>query len=97
MIEKGAVHVYNESCSSEPINTMTVGDFFGEKALLSDDIRTATCIASTDVTCLTLSRVDFDRMLGNLKEILDTFDERHKLERRLLKKSEKTQEKEKIR
>merc|ERR1712228_458573 len=68
IIEEGTVDI-STTASSVTITSMSDGDFFGENALLSDhgdDIRTATCVASSDTTCLTLTRTDFDRMLGNL-------------------------------
>ena len=76
LIEEGSVAVTKESLGDTPICTLKEGDFFGEKALLSDDIRTATCTASSKVRCLILVRQDFVRVLGNLKEILDTYTER---------------------
>ena len=50
---------------------MTVGDFFGEKALLSGDIRSVSCVANSHVQCLTLGRDEFVRLLGNIQELLD--------------------------
>lgn len=43
---------------------------------MSEDVRQATCIASTDVKCLTLMREDFVRMLGNLQDLLNGVDTR---------------------
>ena len=74
MIEKGAVDVYiREKSDTHPVVTLKTGDFFGEKALLSSDVRTATCAAgpSEDVKCLLLMREDFVRMLGDLEYLLD--------------------------
>ena len=76
MIEEGNVAVTKECLGPDPICILKKGDFFGEKALLSDDIRNATCTATSKVKCLVLVREDFVRMLGNLKEILDTYRER---------------------
>ena len=76
MIEEGNVEIYIERLGPDPIRTLNKGAFFGEKALMSDDIRTATCIAASKVKCLVLVREDFVRMLGNLKEILDTYEEK---------------------
>ena len=76
MIEHGNVDVYiNEKSEHKPVVTLKKGDFFGEKALLSSDVRTATCVASTGgdggVKCMVLSREDFVRMLGDLEYLLD--------------------------
>ena len=78
MIEEGDVTIYIDMLGPDPIRTLNKGAFFGEKALLSDDIRSATCKAASRVKCLVLVRDDFVRMLGNLKEILDTYREKKK-------------------
>ena len=47
MIERGFVDVYiREKSETSPVVTLKPGDFFGEKALLSSDVRTATCVAA---------------------------------------------------
>lgn len=74
MIEKGEVDVYiPEKSETNPVVTLKAGDFFGEKALLSSDVRTATCIAkgSNEIKCLLLMREDFVRMLGDLEYLLE--------------------------
>ena len=71
MIEEGTVDVFKESVGPDPLVTLKNGNFFGEKALLSDDVRQASCIATSDVKCLILVRNDFVRMLGSLQELLD--------------------------
>lgn len=75
IIKEGEVVVHK---SEDPVNEfpgeeMTVlrtGAYFGERALLSEDVRAATCIARTSVTCLTLERNDFIHMLGDLQDLL---------------------------
>ncbi|KAL7515539.1 hypothetical protein ACHAXN_013422 [Cyclotella atomus] len=59
IIESGTVDVFKAENGDEAIAHLTSGHFFGEKALLSEDVRQATCIASSDVKCLTLMREDF--------------------------------------
>ncbi|XP_064602386.1 cGMP-dependent protein kinase 1-like [Liolophura sinensis] len=50
----------------------TPGDYFGEKALLSEDRRTANVIAlPPGVECLTLDRDAFIKLIGNLKDLRD--------------------------
>lgn len=71
IIESGTVDVFIAEQGNEPVARLTSGQFFGEKALLSEDVRQATCIASTDAKCLTLMREDFVRMLGNLQDLLN--------------------------
>lgn len=70
IIESGTVDVFKAENGDEAIAHLTSGHFFGEKALLSEDVRQATCIASSDVKCLTLMREDFVRMLGNLQDLI---------------------------
>jgi len=76
MIEEGTVAVTKASTGLDPICTLKKGDFFGEKALLSSDTRFATCTAVSKVKCLVLVREDFVRMLGNLKDLIDTHEDR---------------------
>ena len=71
MIEDGTVDVYIETKGNSPVTTLKSGSFFGEKALMSSDVRTATCIASSDVKCMLLMREDFVLMLGDMKDLLD--------------------------
>eukprot|EP00563_Minutocellus_polymorphus_P006551 CAMPEP_0181036228 /NCGR_PEP_ID=MMETSP1070-20121207/8738_1 /TAXON_ID=265543 /ORGANISM="Minutocellus polymorphus, Strain NH13" /LENGTH=706 /DNA_ID=CAMNT_0023113827 /DNA_START=389 /DNA_END=2509 /DNA_ORIENTATION=- len=74
LIESGEVEVFKKGeggGDDSPIATLGSGHFFGERALLSDDVRQATCIASSDVKCLYLMREDFVLMLGNLQDLLD--------------------------
>ncbi|KAL9188431.1 hypothetical protein ACHAXT_006809 [Thalassiosira profunda] len=76
IIESGTVDVFVQEQGVEPVARLTSGQFFGEKALMSEDVRQATCIASTDAKCLTLMREDFVRMLGNLQDLLNGVDKR---------------------
>lgn len=46
------------------------GSYFGERALLNNDVRAANIIAQSDVSCLSLERETFKRMLGPLDDIL---------------------------
>ena len=71
IIESGSVDVFVAEQGDEPVARLASGQFFGEKALMSEDVRQATCIATTDVECLTLMREDFVRMLGNLQDLLN--------------------------
>ena len=71
MIESGDVDVFIKAKGDNPVVTLGSGAFFGEKALLSDDKRSATCVAKTDVKCLILMRDDFVQMLGDLRDLMD--------------------------
>jgi len=46
------------------------GQYFGERALLMNDLRAANIVANSDVKCLTLERDTFSRILGPLDAIL---------------------------
>ena len=71
LIESGSVDVFKKDARDKPITTLKSGQFFGERALLTEDVRQATCIATEDVKCLFLMRQDFNLMLGDLQDLLD--------------------------
>lgn len=70
IVESGTVDVYVSDQGVEPVARIEKGGWFGEKALMTEDVRQATCIASTDAKCLSLVREDFVRMLGSLQDLL---------------------------
>jgi len=49
---------------------LSVGDFFGERALLKNEPRAATITCDTNVTLMVLSRRDFRVILGPLEDIM---------------------------
>ncbi|XP_024115869.1 cGMP-dependent protein kinase 2 isoform X2 [Oryzias melastigma] len=52
------------------INALQKGDYFGEKALVSDDVRSANIIADENgVECLVIDRETFDQTVGNFNEL----------------------------
>ncbi|XP_073322731.1 cGMP-dependent protein kinase 2 [Pagrus major] len=52
------------------INTLQKGDYFGEKALISDDLRSANIIAEENgVECLVIDRETFDQTVGTFNEL----------------------------
>ncbi|EJK67614.1 hypothetical protein THAOC_11330 [Thalassiosira oceanica] len=68
MILDGLVDVYiAQKNNGMPVVSLKEGAFFGEKALLSSDVQTATCVAQNNVKCLVLGREDFVRTLGDLE------------------------------
>lgn len=72
LIESGSVDVFKKNIAdNKAITTLTTGQFFGERALLTEDVRQATCIATSEVQCLYLMRQDFNLMLGDLQDLLD--------------------------
>lgn len=70
MIDSGSVDIIIAARGDTPVATLTSGQFFGELALLSNDVRTASCVAKTDVKCHILMRNDFNLLLGDLQSLL---------------------------
>jgi cGMP-dependent protein kinase len=73
IIATGNVGVYKanaETGKEDQLAVLTEGKYFGEKALLSEDKRAASCIAETAVTCLTLGREDFIDMMGTVDDMI---------------------------
>ncbi|XP_056141214.1 cGMP-dependent protein kinase 2 [Lampris incognitus] len=73
IISKGKVKVTQsteEHKVPQIINTLQKGDYFGEKALISDDVRSANIIADENgVECLVIDRETFDQTVGTFNEI----------------------------
>lgn len=80
MIDSGSVDVFIKAKGDAPVVTLTSGQFFGELALLSNDVRTASCVAKTDVECHILMRNDFNLLLGDLQSLMDGGDYRRREE-----------------
>uniref|UniRef100_A0A0L8IH94 cGMP-dependent protein kinase n=1 Tax=Octopus bimaculoides TaxID=37653 RepID=A0A0L8IH94_OCTBM len=56
----------------QEIRRLKRGDYFGEKALLSEDRRTANVLAlGQGVECLTVDRNSFNQLIGDLNELRD--------------------------
>lgn len=56
--------------AAQEIRTLGKGDYFGEKALLSEDLRTASIIAlAGGVNCLVIERENFLSFIGDLESI----------------------------
>ncbi|KAG5195824.1 hypothetical protein JEQ12_011460 [Ovis aries] len=72
IISKGKVNVTREdSPNEEPVflRTLGKGDWFGEKALQGEDVRTANVIAAEAVTCLVIDRDSFKHLIGGLDDV----------------------------
>ena len=59
---------FRGNANEEHLATLKKGQYFGEKALLKEDVRQASCVSKTSVTCLTLGRDDFIDMVGALDD-----------------------------
>lgn len=74
IIAEGTVGVYKLDAGSgenEQLSSLKEGSYFGEKALLSEDKRKASCIAMTKTVCLSLGREDFVDMMGSIDDLMD--------------------------
>lgn len=67
IIEKGTAKVEKDG---KEVMQYQPGDFFGELALLTSEVRAASVITTSEVKLLSLDRRTFQRMLGGLEGIL---------------------------
>ncbi|CAD7673992.1 unnamed protein product [Nyctereutes procyonoides] len=60
-----------DSPNEDPVflRTLGKGDWFGEKALQGEDVRTANVIAAEAVTCLVIDRDSFKHLIGGLDDV----------------------------
>jgi CRP-like cAMP-binding protein len=72
IIADGTVGVYKSENGGEPVRLVTLskGAYFGELAILKEDVRQASCVAESDCICLTLGREDFNDLLGSFEDLL---------------------------
>ncbi|XP_055295804.1 cGMP-dependent protein kinase, isozyme 2 forms cD5/T2 isoform X1 [Sitodiplosis mosellana] len=87
IISKGTVRVTIRQPNSQEekfIRILGKGDFFGEKALQGDDLRTANIICDCEdgVTCLVIDRETFKQLISNLDEIRNKYNDESSLERK---------------
>ncbi|XP_067286524.1 cGMP-dependent protein kinase 1 isoform X2 [Pseudorasbora parva] len=72
IISKGKVSVTREDPpNGTPVylRALGKGDWFGEKALQGEDIRTANVVAAEAVTCLVIDRESFKHLIGGLDDV----------------------------
>uniref|UniRef100_A0A8C7HFF8 cGMP-dependent protein kinase 1 n=1 Tax=Oncorhynchus kisutch TaxID=8019 RepID=A0A8C7HFF8_ONCKI len=72
IISKGKVNVTREDLPNDMpvyLRALGKGDWFGEKALQGEDIRTANVIAADAVTCLVIDRDSFKHLIGGLEDV----------------------------
>ncbi|KAG1659908.1 cGMP-dependent protein kinase, isozyme 1 [Nymphon striatum] len=67
----------------EEIRTLELGEYFGEQALLREELRTANVIAlSPGVECLALDRDSFKQLIGDLEELqAKVYDDESRVQR----------------
>jgi tRNA A-37 threonylcarbamoyl transferase component Bud32 len=72
IIAQGEVGVFktNAAGKDEKLAVLKQGSYFGEQALLREDVRQASCFAESKVTCLSLGRDDFIDMMGTMEDMM---------------------------
>jgi len=66
MIKEGNVKVMD---GSTELTSLKEGDYFGERALMRDDVRAASVIADSYVRCYALDRMAFTNLLGPIEQV----------------------------
>lgn len=87
IINKGKVKVTmtDKGDNENFVRYLTKGEFFGEKALKEEEVRTANVVADSDeVECLAIDRNLFNQLFSNLKEIVSKTYDQDLLERKQL-------------
>jgi CRP-like cAMP-binding protein len=54
----------------DQIIVLEKGAYFGERSLAEEEVRSASCVASGECTCLSISRFDFVEMYGSLAALI---------------------------
>ena len=72
-IDEGTVLVSRSETGN--ISELSEGETFGEAALLTGEIRNATCTAKTDVSGWMLRKADFDAVVGGSSELKKALEE----------------------
>jgi CRP-like cAMP-binding protein/tRNA A-37 threonylcarbamoyl transferase component Bud32 len=73
IIREGTVKVHDIGFGDSTYvdQPLSPGDFFGERALITGDPRVANVTATSNCTCLCLSRDTFELVLGPLQDLID--------------------------
>ncbi len=77
IVREGRLKVLRQAGGDEVIlGYLSDGDFFGERALLTDEPRSASVVTETATRCFALSREHFDRLLETSPAIREQLTER---------------------
>jgi CRP/FNR family cyclic AMP-dependent transcriptional regulator len=80
VIEDGAAEVTHDG---DHLTDLGPGDFFGEIGILEDEPRTATVVATSDMTLIVMTDRDFRQMTRSMPDVAETI--RRTMEARLKK------------
>lgn len=83
LIQEGNVKISDISVGTTVYEDQTLGpgDYFGERALVTHEPRTANCIAMTDGIALIIDQATFDKVLGNLSRLILKSQDKRRLVR----------------
>jgi len=71
LLEGSAVATQADEAGVEcPVKSYASGEYFGELALLRNEVRAASVVAETDCRCIVLDKAAFERLLGPVRAIL---------------------------
>jgi CRP-like cAMP-binding protein len=72
IIQEGTIQVKDIEVGGKVYEDMTLGpgEFFGERALVTEEPRTANCIAATSGIALYVDSDTFSKVMGNLSELV---------------------------
>ncbi len=76
LIYSGRVRVFRQGATGKPVTlgTLNAGDLFGERAILKNEVRSASCRASEDVVLFRIHRADFEQLLEDHAALVPYFD-----------------------
>jgi len=81
LVEEGTAVAYRADDKAGPggrkeVNRHSAGDFFGERALITDEPRAATIVAETPLKVWTVDRPAFERLIGSAADIKERMGKR---------------------
>lgn len=81
VIQEGTVTVKNITIGSTDYEDTILGpgDYFGERALISREPRTADCIAESDGVALTIDKETFEKVVGQFSFLVKKANDKRKL------------------